>query len=181
MSALSMSTLSVKLERALGRTGVVGAGVLVACAAFWYAGVQRAERELAELQADLVRVAAQPSARAPALRPGSDSLANFYGYFATRDEAFAALQAIFAAAAAEGLELETGEYRIGRERGSRLLRYQIVYPVKGSYPKIRRFVARALNEAPGIALDDLTLRRDSAQASLLEARVQFTMYLGAGG
>lgn len=175
-----MNGVSARLERLLGRTGVVGAGLLVACAGFWFAGVQHADREARSLRAELVRAAAADRAavRAP---QGIESLAGFYGYFATRDEAFAALQAIFGAAALEGLELETGEYRLGRERGSRLLRYQIVFPVKGSYPKIRRFVARALNEAPGVALDDLTLRRENAQANAVEARVQFTMYLGAGG
>jgi hypothetical protein len=32
-----------------------------------------------------------------------------------------------------------------------------------------------------VALDDLSLRRENAQTNVLEARVQFTMYLGAGG
>jgi hypothetical protein len=177
----ALTTLSAKLERLLGRTGVVGAGVLVACAAFWFAGVQREEREAASLRGELARATAQPRAAAAGAQRGGASMANFYGYFASRDEAFAALQAIYAAAEVEGIDLETGEYRLGRERGSRLLRYQIVFPVKGSYPKIRRFVARALNEAPGVALDDLTLRRESAQSNVLEARVQFTLYLGAGG
>lgn len=175
-----MNGLSAKLERLLGRTGVVGAGLLVACAGFWIAGVQRAEREAASLRAELTRTAA-PARAASAPQRDAEAAANFYGYFASRDEAFAALQAIFAAAEVEGLDLETGEYRLGRERGSRLLRYQIVFPVKGGYQRIRRFVARALNEAPGVALDDLTLRRENAQASAVEARVQFTLFLGAGG
>lgn len=175
-----MNDISARLERLLGLTGVIGAGLLVACAGFWFAGIQHAKREATSLRAELERSAA-PVRAAARPQQGIESLAGFYGYFATRDEAFAALQAIFGAAALEGLELETGEYRLGRERGSRLLRYQIVFPVKGSYPKIRRFVARALNEAPGVALDDLTLRRENAQTNAVEARVQFTMYLGAGG
>ena len=175
-----MTELGARLEHMLGRTGVVGAGLLVACAAFWFSGVQRIEREAAVLRAELALAGSQPRAGTGPRRSG-ELPANFYGYFASRDEAFAALQAIFVAAELEGLELETGEYRLGRERGSRLLRYQIVFPVKGSYPKIRRFVARALNEAPGVALDDLSLRRDSAQSNVLEARIQFTMYLGASG
>jgi hypothetical protein len=173
--------LSARLERLFGRTGVVGAGLLVACIAFWVSGVQRAEREAAALRAELQRAEPRPGAPggASARRP-ADEPAAYYGYFVSRAEASAALQAIFVAAQLEGIDLETGEYRLGRERGSRLLRYQVVFPVKGSYPSIRRFVARALNEAPGVALDDLTLRRENVQSRVLEARVQFTLYLGAG-
>lgn len=176
-----MNRVGEVLERVLGRAGIVGAGLLVACAAFWFAGVQQAEAEAARLREALAAAAARPG---PALRVNvgpAQSLANFYGYFGSRDEAFAALQAVFLAAEAEGLALETGEYRLARERDASLLRYQIVLPVKGSYRSIRRFVARALNEAPGIALDDLSLRRENVQSSALEARVQLTLFLGAGG
>jgi len=168
------------LERGLGRTGVVGLGLLTACAAFWFAGVQRAERELASLRGELSASAAQPRSAARPRGATLESLGGIYGSFMSRDAAFAALQAIFAAAEVEGLTLETGEYRLVRDRGARLMRYQIVFPVKGTYPKIRRFVARALNEAPGVALDEFVLRRESAQAGALEASVQFTMYLATG-
>lgn len=176
-----MNRLVEVLERVLGRAGVVGAGLLVACAAFWFAGVQKAEAEAARLRDALVTAAAARPGAAIRVNAGpAQSLANFYGYFGSRDEAFAALQAVFLAAETEGLALETGEYRLARERDASLLRYQIVLPVKGNYRSIRRFVARALNEAPGIALDDLSLRRDSVQSSALEARVQLTLFLGAG-
>jgi hypothetical protein len=169
-----------RLERALGRTGALGAGLLAACAAFWLGGVAPAESRAAALRAALAQSAARPAFAAGPVRGAEESLANFYGYFASQDDAFAALQDVFAAAAAEGLALDAGEYRIARERASPLMRYQIVFPVKGSYPKIRRFVARALNEVPGMALTDFALKRDSAQAATIEARVQLTLYLGGG-
>lgn len=174
-----MRRLATLLELRLGRVGVVALGLLVACAGFWATGVRQADRAAAGLRSELAGLpaSARQAARGGPTRP-DDRLAAFYGNFGTREEAFAALQAIYAAAEQEGLELESGEYRVSREPGARLLRYQIVFPVKGSYPKIRRFVARALNEAPGVALDDLALRRDTAQSSALEARVQFTLFLG---
>jgi hypothetical protein len=172
-----MNALARRLERSLGRTGVVGAGLLVAGIAFWLGGVQPMRASVDRLHAVLAQAERAAPARAP--RRPEDALASFYGYFVSREEAFAALSAIYTAADAEGLSLDTGEYRLSRDRGARLLRYQIVLPVKGSYPKIRQFVARALNEAPGIALEDLSLRRENAQSNVVEARVQLALYIGA--
>src|SRR5262249_2272198 len=107
------------------------------------------------------------------------ALAAFYRNLGSRGEAPAALRAVFDAAAAESLVIETGEYRFAREPGSKLVRYQMTLPVRGSYVSIRRFVVRALNEVPGLALDNLDLRRESVASRSVEARVLFTLYVAA--
>jgi hypothetical protein len=176
-----VSALQRLIERRLGPAGAVGLALLAGCLAFYWSGVRPAAAEVAALRAELER-AAQAAARSPRPEAASvQALARFYGRFSAPAEVLGALDAVFSAAARERVALDTGEYRVTRERGARLHRYQIVFPVKGSYRAVRRFVARALNNVPGLALDDLALRRESIGSPVVEARVQLTLYMGEDG
>jgi hypothetical protein len=165
------------LEKRLGVAGVVGVALIAGSAAFYYAGLLPAASQRAVLRAELEREA--HGLRLARSLGGGDRLGAFYGSFGSREGAPAALRSVFEAAAAEGLAIETGEYRLAGEPGSRLVRYQMVLPVKGSYVAIRRFIVRALNEVPGLALDGLDIRRESVASRAVEARLQLTLYLGA--
>ncbi len=59
-----------------------------------------------------------------------------------------------------------------------LARYQIVYPVQGSYGQVRGFVNDVLDSVPAAALEEMTLKRKNVADSVLEARVRFTIFLG---
>ena len=107
-------------------------------------------------------------------------LAEFYGFFsgtATTEW----LNKLYAAAAAQNLALEQGAYRLTPDKTGKLLRYQITLPVKGSYLQIRQFVMQALLDVPVAALDDIDFKREAINASQLEARIKFTLFLGADG
>jgi hypothetical protein len=163
------------VRRSLGLAGVAGLALLAGSFAFYMGGVRPAAEEALALREQLARAAPPRGPARPA--DAEEAFARFYGYFGAPAEALEALGAVFEAAAREGVSLDSGEYRLSRERGSRLHRYQIVLPAKGSYRAVRRFVARALNEVPGLALDDLALRRETVASAVVEARVQLTLYL----
>ena len=166
------------LERHLGVAGVAGAALLAACAAFFYAGLLPAQAQRDRLHAQIADTgAARGQGGGEGAQFADEALVGFYGNLATRHEASAALRALFDAAAAESLSLERGEYRVVRDPSSRLVRYQIVLPVHGSYVAIRRFVVRAVNEVPGLALEQLDLRRETAASRTIDARVQLTLFL----
>jgi hypothetical protein len=175
-----MKRLQYRLERALGPAGVVGLALLAGCLAFYWGGLRPAALEVSELRTELERAARSTGRQAPRAADAHEALARFYGRFAAPMEVLGALDAVFNAAAREQVSLDAGEYRLTREQGARLARYQIVLPVKGPYRSIRRFVVRALNNVPGLALDDLSLRRESIAAANVEARVQLTLYMGEG-
>jgi hypothetical protein len=50
--------------------------------------------------------------------------------------------------------------------------------VVGSYGQIRGFVGQVLADVPAAALEEITLRRESAASPTLEARIRLTLYLG---
>ena len=76
--------------------------------------------------------------------------------------------------------LEAGEYHVVNDSDARLTRYQVRFPLKGGYVRIRGFVAAAMDDIPSMTLDEFSIRRASISASEVEARVQFGLLFAEG-
>lgn len=174
-----------RLRREIGRLGtmgVVGIGLLVFAVAFYLSAVRPGERALGALRAearDLERQLQMGGSLGARERTPAEQLAAFYAFFPAADQTSVLLKRINTAAGARGLELQSGEYRMQRREGTRLARYEITLPVKGSYTQVRDFVADVLAAMPAAVLEEVNLRRESIESARLEARVRFTVYVGA--
>jgi hypothetical protein len=119
-----------------------------------------------------------------------DQLAGFYEYFPAESQMVAVLAMLHDTAPQRNLSLPQGEYRliVGQANGQvssaaqrdLLMRYEIIFPVKGKYQDIRGFVADALKQQPGIALDSLIFTRESSARVGVDAELRFTLYVRAG-
>src|SRR5690606_26120732 len=94
--------------------------------------------------------AADPGARAQTPR---SQLSTFYSFFPSTSELPDLLSRMQRAARDNGLTLERGEYRLIRDAGFALSRYQITYPLRGSYAQVRGFVKDVLDAVPAAALE----------------------------
>jgi len=106
-------------------------------------------------------------------------LASFFAFFPPPSALPDLLSHVQRAARDNGIALARGEYRLVREPAFTLARYQITYPVQGSYAQVRGFVNDVLDALPAAALEEMTLKRESVDAPMVEARVRFSLYLGA--
>jgi len=109
---------------------------------------------------------------------GRGQLSNFYAFFPLIENVPELLGRIHRAALHNQLLLKKGEYKLSREADFRLTRYEITLPVSGDYSSVRGFVNEVLQAVPSAALDELTLKRESADQPELEARVRFSVFLG---
>lgn len=177
-----MNDIVDRLRREVGRigvAGVVGIGLLVFAATFYLTAHRAAQSALAALRSEAaalqerLRMGGSLDTAGPA-----EQLATFYAFFPRQTSTPQWLARIYAAAAAKGVALESGDYKLDRKPGEHLARYEIVLPVKGSYSQIRSFVAEVLATVPAAVLEEVNLRRDSVQNPRLDARVRFTLYVG---
>lgn len=173
MMARMLDILLYRAQR-LGRAGGLGAA-LIAAALIAEAGLVRPmQAERAELavrnerlfQENRAQARAQENAQAQPALPLSPA-------------AEAALRQLFQAAEEEGLSLDQGDYRLTDESGT-ARRYQLTLPVTGSYPAIRAFLAKALNNDHALALNAVQLRREAIEEADLDAVLRFTLYLEEG-
>lgn len=167
--------------RRAGLPGLAGA-LLLAFAAAWTAFAVLPALDARERAAERAR---QAEARLAAIRRGDVApsraperlLQDFHAALPGQPAATTDIDRLYAAAAAEELSLARGEYALVVEDGTGLARYQILLPVRGAYPQLRRFLARALAAVPALGLEDLELQRKQVSDTELEGRIRMTLYL----
>lgn len=171
-----------RIDALLDPAGVVGIGLAVFAAAAYVSAVQPAREQLAQLQAKAMQQqdggAVQDGLRSAAQR-GAEQLEQFNRAFPASAETSALVKKLHDIAAQNSIALDTGEYRLTRERDGDLARYQVTLPLRGTYWQVRLFVAQVLDEMPSSALEEISIKRDSVSARAVETRVRFAFYLGA--
>ncbi len=167
-----------EVER-LGRSGVVGVALVAFAVALYLSTVAPLQAERARLAGEAARLEQRPQASAAAEKgTPAEQLATFYAFLPPPQSSPDWLGKINAAAKAKGLVLRSGEYKLDRVADQKFARYQITLPVAGTYTQIRGFVGQVLADVPAAALEEITLRRESAASPTLEARIRLTLYLG---
>lgn len=177
----AQSVLLWRLKRALrelGWSGVAGlAGLVFAVSHFLFAYMPlQAEVELRKVMfesssAELKHAGRELDAGTPARQ-----LKQFRAVLKNETEVPEVVRGLHRSARESGLQFARGDYRPQRDASGELLRYQITLPVRGAYPKVRRFLAKALRGEPALALDGVGFQTDKAGGGL-ETRVQFTLFI----
>lgn len=169
--------MKARLERALrrlGPAGVLGIGVLLACAGFYAQSVAPLEEQLRAERAALERLRARTPYQ-PVSNGRDEDLQRFYALFPSAASLSREVERLHRLARKSGLELAQGEYRLER-RAEGLWAYRITLPVRGSYGQLRRFLSAVLADMPIASLDALRFERKKAADTQLEAQVRLTLH-----
>lgn len=167
----------------LGWPGSVGLGLLALCLTVYLVVLLPAQDRLTNMRTQVSSLHAQLAknqAMKKATSAPEDNLPHFYQFFPAHVATPDMLGKLYAAAADAGIALEQGEYRPETGKGDKLDRYQITLPVTGSYPQIRKFIARLLADLPAISLDGVSLQRQKISDMQVESQIKLTLYLGGG-
>ncbi len=161
---------------AAGRAGVLcvvaAAALLVLARAAIEPAIEREREREAQARWDAER------GLTVARRGGSPqaTLDGFVALLPATDGLAAAIEAIHAAADRERLAIERGDYRVTRDLGGRAQRHVLLLPVRGAYADLHGWLQQVLHRYPFIALDELDVRRAANDETMVEARVQFSLY-----
>lgn len=178
-----MRVSSLRVHESLGRIGwapLAGAalilvGLLHGAGQFaqWQTlqGLQLRSEEVAEQLAQLQRGERKVAAAS------EDPMADVQRQLPAQPQATEAIERVYRLAKAEKISLSRGEYALGVDPETRLARYQIVLPLRGSYPQIRRFLQALLAQMPALVMEDIDLQRKRIGDSELTGRIRMTLYL----
>lgn len=173
--------IALEMVRGLGLPGLAGALLLVATVVYALLAVLPAQQETVAAQQHAARAATLlAQVRSGAIKgpqtPEQRAQA-FYAALPVQSDVTRWIEQIYSAAAAEKLSLVQGEYSHADVPGTRLTRYRIVLPVRGTYAQVRRFVAASIASVPSLSLDDLSLQRQNVGEPDVDALVHLSMYL----
>ncbi|HJS37194.1 MAG TPA: type 4a pilus biogenesis protein PilO [Burkholderiales bacterium] len=169
-----------RILRRLGPAGIVGIGVLLACAGFWISGLAPLEQELAARRMALGQLRARAPYQPVSADGRAEDLRRFHSLFPPAAAMTDELERVHRMARGAGLELAQGEYRLER-RPAGLWSYRVALPVTGTYGQLRDFVAKVLKDAPTVSIDALRFERQRAAQTQLQAQVRLTLYLRPPG
>lgn len=131
--------------------------------------------------ADLQATAAAPAPPAPtAADERRQALRAFYTALPAQDEIPAALQKLIDLGQAQRLQLLQGSYRLDAEPAAGFARYRMNLPLRGEPPQVQQFVSAAMRAFPTLAVDSIQFKRETDDTRLLDARVQWVLYVRTG-
>jgi hypothetical protein len=168
-----MNQRLLRLAHELGMLGIVSALLLAAAALFHVGVVKPLEARDAEAAQRVARLA--PRAPAAEAARSVDKLAAVYQHLSKEESPTDWLAKLHAIGSATGLELKSAAYK--QQADGRIVHYEIVLPISGSYAQIRDFLARALAEVPAMSVDQLTLRRENRTDTSLRAELRLTLHM----
>jgi Tfp pilus assembly protein PilO len=170
--------MKARLERWLrriGPAGVLGIGVLLACAGFYVDALAPIEDQARAQRIALERLRARTPYQPVTSAGRGEDLQRFYTLFPSTPQLTDQVERLHRLARKSGLELAQGEYRLER-RPEGLWAYRVTLPVRGSYNQFRSFLAAVLTDMPIASLDALRFERKKALDTQLEAQVRLTLY-----
>ncbi len=162
----------------LSRPALGAIALAIVAVAFNFHVLRPAQRELTILQREsaVLRVQHRLNGSVEKENPRLQ-LVHFYESFPSGASAPNWLGRIHAAAEDNHLELMQGDYRVIRKRNEQLAQYQMILPVKGSYPDIRNFINAVLSDLPSISLDQIAFERQKIGESSVQATVRLTLFM----
>jgi hypothetical protein len=128
-----------------------------------------------ERQADLARQRAH-SPQAEPLTP-AQQLTAFYKVFPRGSTIPDWLELLNETAQKHEIELDMGDYVMGKSDSGRLEQFRISLPVQATYPQIRAFIRDALARMPALALESVAFKREQVDEDFIDARIVFRLYL----
>lgn len=145
---------------------------------FFMAAVMPQQQILEELK-DKVQAMrqAQPDSAGQTKLNDNQALQIFYDFLPRSDSSPYWISELDRIARDSGVELNSSNYRLTMEKESKLVRYEIQLPLRGTYPQIRAFIAGTLQAIPALALTDIIVRRETIQIGRVDARLNMYLYL----
>lgn len=160
-----------RMVEQLGIGGVLGIGVLLFCATFYFSTLAPAQRDLAERRSAAAgaSIAAQTVAHSP------DPLSELHSRFPALNTLTAQVERLHRIGRNSGLQLQQADYRLEVPPAG-LVAYRVSLPVRGEYKALRTFVGAVLKEMPVAAVDRVRFERKKPGDTQLEAQIQLTLF-----
>jgi hypothetical protein len=137
-----------------------------------------AQRAVTDLRTQLANQHTTPALAARQADSNPDiSARKFVGSMPTRAQLPSLLVLIAGQAEQANLQLQQGTYQMTADKSGGLGRYQLAFPVKGSYPAVRQFINGTLAAVPAAALESIRMERKDVSSGELEAELKFVVFV----
>jgi hypothetical protein len=168
-----MNARLLRLCHELGGLGLASLALLTAAGAFYLAVLKPLEAKNDALK----NLAARQLPRGEKDQGSTaDKVGEVYHFLDKNEQPTDWLATLYGIGSATGVQLKSASYRTQKTAG-RIVRYEMVLPIAGSYPQIRDFLKRSLAEIPVMSVDQLTLKRETRNDGAVQAELRLTLHM----
>lgn len=171
------------LRHQLGLLGMLGLLGLVVSLAMGLTSLLPGEQALQQKTQALAWISQQPiasgeqQAKLPKLND-EQALQKFYAQFPPVGEVSKVLAGIHQLAQEKGISLVVGEYKLAPDANNpRLMRYEIIFPVQGSYKNLKAFIAGASEQFPSLGLAEVNIKRETVKDTAVQIKLSYALLL----
>ena len=157
-----------RIVERIGMAGVAAIGLLAAALFFSNFMVKPLEQRNALLK--------ESASRKTNTAPSGEKVAAVYAYLQKEEATTDWLAKLHGIGTATGIQVRAASYSTKPAEG-RIVRYEIVLPVAGSYAQIRDFLKRAQAEIPVMSVDQVTLKKDEKKGGAIHAEMRLTLHM----
>ena len=191
MNSIDINTVNTKsvlrylevLRHQLGLLGTLGLLGLVICMLVGLTSLLPGEHALHQKIQELAWLSHQPAgasqqqAKLPRLND-EEALQKFYAQFPPVGEVSKVLSQIHQLAQARGISLVVGEYKLAPDTNNpSLMRYEIIFPVQGSYQNLKAFIASASEQFPTLGLAEVNIKRETVKDTAVQIKLSYALLL----
>jgi hypothetical protein len=189
MNKLDINTVNINsvlrylevLRHQLGHLGTLGLLGLVICMVIGLTSLLPGEKALQQKTQALAWLSQQPNESSQAQLPklnDEEALQKFYAQFPPVGEVSKVLAQIHQLAQAKGISLVVGEYKLAPDANNpRLMRYEIIFPVQGSYQNLKAFIASASEQFPTLGLAEVNIKRETVKDTAVQIKLSYALML----
>lgn len=172
-----------RLAERAGPAGVAAGVLSLAALAAWIGPGLAMSAEMQALARDNEALQHRPAASRAGGAPMTTEhqLAAFESGFPDAHALGASYARLWTLARKHGVALKQAEFKLTDSGQDEFQRYAILLPVTVDYASLRAFVVDALGELPGLALEEMSLRREDSKTLQLDARLRFVLFVRRSG
>lgn len=174
-----MNMLRARFMYALSRAGwagVAGVGLLAFALAVHFGALAPLLAEQARLETERGELAQRLSQGVQVESP-REQLERFDASLLTRARMPAVLAELARAAGRNALVLARVESRESQPLGAGYGRQEYLFPLRGSYPSLRQWLAEVQRVSPAVLVEDVVLRREDIARGDVEATVRLSILM----
>lgn len=181
-----MNVVKGSLNYWLSRFGwpmVAGLLLMIVAAIFYFGVGMPAQRhyEVAKLDATKMQAVFAKRQQDKVSASPATAIATYYRLLPSEKDTPDLMERLFDAAFDNDLVLDHGSFKLVRETDAAISRYLVILPAQGTYPNVRKFMNRVLNELPSASLDQVSFHREDIHDEDVNVDFKFTVYLNTTG
>jgi Tfp pilus assembly protein PilO len=174
---MNMNMLRAHLMHALSRAGwagAVGAALLAFVAALQFGAVAPLQEELGTLESERDTLAERVSQGVTVVSP-REQVDRFDATLVAHARIPAVLAELSEGARRNALSLARVESRESQPLGAGYGRQEYVFPLRGSYPSLRAWLAEISKVSPSVVIEDVIMRREDISRGEVEVTVRLAI------